>query len=101
MGYRYTLFNSVREIVHESDSETAAKDAFDKYHKDGFAGWLEGETGKVIAGRKPIERRTLAPTWTGMLPMLLALYEDGKPDARAVALEELQRMARIADQVRS
>jgi hypothetical protein len=41
----------------------------------------------------------VAPTWTGMLPMLLALYTDATPDARAFALEELQRMARIADSV--
>jgi len=29
----------------------------------------------------------------------LGVYVDGKPGARAVALEELQRMARIADSV--
>lgn len=37
-------------------------------------------------------------TWAGILPMLLAIYEDGETaKARADALGELQRMARTAD----
>jgi hypothetical protein len=36
------------------------------------------------------------PTWAGILPMLLAGLE-GSPTGRRMALEELTRMARLAD----
>lgn len=36
-------------------------------------------------------------TWRAALPMLLALYEDGTPDGRAFALDELKRLAFYAD----
>ena len=64
-------------------------------------GWVEDENGTVIAGRKPVGKINVAPTWTGMLPSLLTLYESSTPEGRAVALEELQRMAKIADGARS
>lgn len=40
---------------------------------------------------------TLTPTWSGLLPALLALYVDGNAQGRKYALEELQRLAAIAD----
>lgn len=43
-------------------------------------------------------RIDLTPTWRGLLPMLLTVYVHGNtPEARNTALEELQRMADIAD----
>ena len=39
----------------------------------------------------------IALTWEGCLPMLLAAYEDGTPQDRAIALDELRRMAMVAD----
>lgn len=38
----------------------------------------------------------LTPTWSGLLPVLLVLIEDGS-DAKAEARRELQRMAQAAD----
>ena len=39
----------------------------------------------------------VTPTWREILPTLLALYEDGTCVGRMSALNELQRMADIAD----
>lgn len=39
----------------------------------------------------------LRPTWVGILPSLLILVEDGNSTGRATAINELQRMARLAD----
>lgn len=39
----------------------------------------------------------LTPTWVSLLPMLLASYTDGNDKGRAIALEELKRMATAAD----
>ena len=39
----------------------------------------------------------ITPTWAGLLPALLALYTDGNSQGRKYALEELQRLAAIAD----
>lgn len=36
----------------------------------------------------------LTPTWEGMLPAILALFECGQPD---VAKAELKKMAQVAD----
>lgn len=36
-------------------------------------------------------------TWEGSLRMLLALYEDGNAAGRAMAENELYRMAKLAD----
>lgn len=40
----------------------------------------------------------VTPTWVGILPTLLALYENATPKGKAEALAELRRMAAIADQ---
>ena len=37
------------------------------------------------------------PTWQAILPIYLMVYEKGENKGRAAALEELQRMARLAD----
>ena len=39
----------------------------------------------------------LTPTWAGLLPTLLALYEDGNVDGKNIAFDELARMAQAAD----
>lgn len=39
----------------------------------------------------------LTPTWKQVLPLLLMGYEEGSSEGRALALEELQRMAEAAD----
>lgn len=39
----------------------------------------------------------LRPTWSGLLPTLLVLYTEAQGTGRATALEELKRMASIAD----
>lgn len=43
--------------------------------------------------RKQVGTIDMTPTWRGMLPTLLLLHSEGK----AIALEELQRMADLAD----
>lgn len=40
---------------------------------------------------------TLNPTWKGMLPYLLAALENGTPEGKRIAREELQKMADAAD----
>lgn len=39
----------------------------------------------------------VAPTWEAVLPIFLMAYENGENKGRAAALEELQRMALLAD----
>jgi hypothetical protein len=39
----------------------------------------------------------ITPTWTAILPAMLAVYETGDLDARSVVTQELQNMARAAD----
>jgi hypothetical protein len=39
----------------------------------------------------------LTPTWLGVLPALLAAYENGTWRGKTIALEELTRMAKLAD----
>lgn len=39
----------------------------------------------------------LRMTWVGMLPSLIALMQDGSAKGRKVAMLELTRMARLAD----
>lgn len=39
----------------------------------------------------------MTPTWRGILLILLTGYENGNAEGRKMALEELQRMADIAD----
>lgn len=61
--------------------------------------WIESSdgSGRIIAGKRPAGAIDLTPTWTGILPLLLAAFENGTPAARIMAMEELQRMATIAD----
>lgn len=44
-----------------------------------------------------MKTRDLTPTWSELLPALLAIYSDGEPDGRAFAVEQLAQMARICD----
>lgn len=39
----------------------------------------------------------MTPTWTGLLPLLLAVITDGTAKGQAAAREELARMAKAAD----
>jgi hypothetical protein len=39
----------------------------------------------------------MIPTWEAVLPIYLMAYENGENRGRSAALEELQRMARLAD----
>lgn len=43
------------------------------------------------------KRIDMTPDWQATLPLLLALVESGGPEGRAVAVEELRRMAKLAD----
>ncbi len=43
------------------------------------------------------ERIDLTPTWTGMVPVMVALIESGNAEGRATAISELYRMAGILD----
>lgn len=38
-----------------------------------------------------------APTWCGILPLLLYQIETGQPEQRRAAVREIERMARAAD----
>lgn len=44
-----------------------------------------------------MKEHNVTPTWTGILPVLLALLENGDSQGQKTAREELQRMAAIAD----
>jgi hypothetical protein len=39
----------------------------------------------------------ITPTWENILPTLLAVIENGNFEGRKVALEEITRMAQLAD----
>lgn len=39
----------------------------------------------------------LTPSWSGILPTLLAAVTDGTPEGQSIARQELARMAEIAD----
>lgn len=39
----------------------------------------------------------ITPTWSGVLPALLAAVADGTPEGKRMAREELGRMAQAAD----
>jgi len=39
----------------------------------------------------------ITPTWVGILPALLAVIQNGTPQGRAAATEELQRLAATVD----
>lgn len=52
---------------------------------------------KPKKGNKVKNEIDITPTWEGALPLYLMAYENGEGKGRAVALEELQRMAKLAD----
>jgi hypothetical protein len=53
---------------------------------------------KLASPAAPTQRTIdMTPTWHGILPMLLTGWTDGNATGRKIALEELQRMARLAD----
>jgi hypothetical protein len=39
----------------------------------------------------------LTPTWSGILPYILTVLRDGNGSGQKIALEELERMAKLAD----
>ena len=39
----------------------------------------------------------MTPSWEGLLPYLLTLVQDGTIEARRIAMDELRRMAKLAD----
>lgn len=42
----------------------------------------------------------IEPKWMALVPSFIALIEHGKPEGRKVAIEEIEKMARISDWVR-
>lgn len=47
--------------------------------------------------KNEVETEEMAPSWEAVFPIYLMAYENGQSKGRAAALEELQRMARLAD----
>jgi len=45
----------------------------------------------------PVGTIDCTPTWSGILSALLALIEDGNPQGRSKAVQELRNMAKVAD----
>ena len=45
----------------------------------------------------PAEVIDATPTWENVLPLLMTCYENGNANGRKIALEELTRMAKLAD----
>lgn len=43
----------------------------------------------------------ITPTWEGILPVLLELLKSSSAEARSCGIDELTRMARIADGARN
>lgn len=39
----------------------------------------------------------VTPTWEGIMPALISMLTDGTDEAKAIAREELTRLARYAD----
>lgn len=44
------------------------------------------------------EKIEIKINWQGVLPMLIALLENGTPEGRKTAREELLKMAKLADE---
>lgn len=44
-----------------------------------------------------METIDITPTWEAILPALIAVIRDGKPEGQALAIQELHRMAQAAD----
>jgi len=45
----------------------------------------------------PMKKIDVTPTWSAVLPALLAVIQNGKPEAIEIAEAELKRMADAAD----
>jgi len=41
----------------------------------------------------------MTPTWEGILPVLITLIENGNATGRATAVDELRKMAKLADEL--
>lgn len=54
--------------------------------------WISDESDKVQVGTVD-----LTPTWSGILPALLAVLEDGNAEGKKIAKDELKKMAKVAD----
>lgn len=52
----------------------------------------------TITYRKPAGVIDLTPTWSALLPVMIAAIENGTASGRAIAIDELTRMAQIADE---
>ena len=63
--------------------------------------YILGAGGMNPPGRHTVAKETryetVTPTWEGLLPAMLAVLEGGSPEARSTIIDELRRMARIAD----
>ncbi len=47
--------------------------------------------------KNQIETIDITPTWASLIPALCAVIEDGTSEGRALAIEELMRLAKFAD----
>lgn len=57
-------------------------------------------TGVVVEGgdeRKFIGTIDLTPSWRSLIPSFIAVLQDGTPEGRRIATEELYRLADFAD----
>lgn len=45
----------------------------------------------------PPQKVSIKLTWSGMLKSCLTIYEDGNVEGRKLALQELEKMAKVAD----
>lgn len=55
------------------------------------------DLGKSFEKHKERIAITCTPSWSGILPGLLAILEDGDNEGKAIAKQELKRMAELAD----
>jgi len=45
----------------------------------------------------PTKTFDITPTWSGILPVLVAALQNGTAEGQLMAMEELKRMAKLAD----
>lgn len=57
----------------------------------------KGHTLSDTLAKRPAGTIDLTPTWSGILPVLIALIRDGNEAGQASAMLELNRMAQLAD----
>ena len=51
----------------------------------------------VIERIDTVETIDITPTWSALIPAICAVIEDGSPEGRKAAKEELMRLAQLAD----